>query len=514
MCAVLRPLPHPRSLPAPRMTLALALLAASLVACAGPDDAPDDPATAAVVAPVGAPQVIGLDAPAAVAGKFLVRLSDRALAQAPRATVGAALAALVADYDGEVLLVVDGAAPGGGIRLDRASAKAMASDPRVAAIEAVVEVRGQAIQEAAPWGLDRIDQRERPLNGLYAYPTATAAVHAYVVDTGFASNHPEFAGRVGDGIDTNPPSGGGGGGPAPNAGCYEHGTHVAGILGGTTYGVAKQVTLHSVRVLNCNVVGDSLYVVAGLQWIRDHHQLPAVVNMSLSIPVSSSNSTMVEALVNQLIAAGITVVASAGNDGADACSVIPARIPGVLTVGAYDQNDHVWAGSNGGNCVDLYAPGVDILSAIEGGSALKTGTSMAAPHVAGAVALEFGVYPSATAAEVATDLLLNRSNGWLLNTTYLYGASPPAPRNLRSYVGTCRWETRFLWDWAPGADYYKVWQSSYADFRTSSLVATTWDRQLTELFSGFRYVAVTACNSHGCGPRSASAPTRYLNGCL
>ncbi len=505
---------HLRPLTTPRAALALALVSASLVACgvgAESDHEASRPASAAAV-PVGPPQVLGLDAPGAVAGKFLVRLASPGLAAAPRAEVGATLAALATDYDGEVLLVVDGRSPGGALRLDRAGAKAMASDPRVATIEAALEVRGDAIQEAAPWGLDRIDQFERPLNGLYGYPAAPHPVHVYVVDTGFTM-HPEFTGRLGNGVDTNPPNPGGPPGPQPSADCRDHGTHVAGIVGGATFGVAKSAILHSVRVLNCEARGDSTYVLAGLQWIRDNFQAPAVVNMSLSIPVSSPGASLVEDLVEQLIEAGITVVASAGNDGVDACGFIPARTVEVLTVGAYDRDDRLWPSSNRGNCVDLYAPGVAIPSAVVGGSAEKTGTSMAAPHVAGAAALYLGVYPTASRAEVATDLLLSTS-GWLLNTSFLYGTPPPSPRNLRSYVGTCRWETRFVWDWAPGATSYQVWESPYADFRTASLVGTTWGRELTELFAGPRYVAVSACNHHGCGPRSSTATTKYLNGCL
>jgi subtilisin family serine protease/putative cell wall-binding protein len=234
-------------------------------------------------------------------------------------------------------------------------------------------------QSLAPWGLDRIDQKALPLNGRYTYSTGASGVQAYVVDTGVMASHPELAGRVSAGYSVVTDGRG-------TSDCNGHGTHIAGTIGGSTHGVAKQITVVPVRVVDCNGWGTSSGLIGGLEWILGRHVAgqPAVVNISLA----GAGSAAIDAAVNSVIAAGISVVTAAGNDGADACGVSPARVPGALTVGASTITDLRLSSSNVGSCVDLFAPGHAVPAAwSDGGIRSASGTSVAAPHVAGAVAL-------------------------------------------------------------------------------------------------------------------------------
>ena len=230
------------------------------------------------------------------------------------------------------------------------------------------------------WGLDRIDQRSLPLDGMYNSGGRTgSSVRAYVIDTGIRATHAEFGGRVGSGYS------------AINDGrgtndCEGHGTHVAGTIGGKTYGVAKQVKLFPVRVLDCEGSGTYSGVIAGVNWVTNNAVLPSVANMSLGGPASQSLDDAIKAS----IAKGITYVVAAGNSSADACNDSPARVPGAITVGATDPSDYAPYWSNYGSCIDLFAPGENVKSASNTGdtaTATKSGTSMASPHVAGVVAL-------------------------------------------------------------------------------------------------------------------------------
>jgi subtilisin family serine protease len=262
-----------------------------------------------------------------------------------------------------------------------------------------------ATQSAPPWGLDRSDQRSLPLSGTYTYPTTASNVTAYIVDTGIRASHADFGGRVGAGF-TSISDGRG------TDDCDGHGTHVAGTVGGATYGMAKAVTLRPVRVLDCTGSGNTSGVVAGLDWIVGHHQAgqPAVVNMSLGGDVDS----VLDAAVQRVIDDGVTMVVAAGNENQDACNVSPSRVPAALTVGATTRSDSRASFSNVGACLDLFAPGDGILSAGHLSNTATTtmaGTSMAAPHVAGAAALLLAAQPSLTPAQVHSRIVGNATTG-------------------------------------------------------------------------------------------------------
>lgn len=309
---------------------------------------------------------------------------------------------------------------------DNALAQLLA-DTRVEYVEEDGVVTGNPTQSNATWGLDRIDQRTLPLNGTYNYNTSASNVRAYVLDSGLRASHHEFAGRVGAGF------------PAINDGfgtddCHGHGTHVAGTIGGITWGVAKGVAIHPVRVLDCNNEGSWAGIIAGLDWVRTNHVKPSVANMSLGGPPNTS----ADAAVNTLINAGVTVVIAAGNNAGDACQRTPARVSNAITVGATDMNDARSSFSNFGSCLDLFAPGTSITSAWNtGDTATNTinGTSMAAPHVAGAAALYLAGNPTATPAQVTTALLNNATPGRVTNAgngspnRLLFTSNTPPPAN-------------------------------------------------------------------------------------
>ena len=236
----------------------------------------------------------------------------------------------------------------------------------------------EATQENATWGLDRIDQSNLPLNKKYDYISDGTNVRAYVIDTGILANHVEFNGRTIPGYSAI-------GAISNTTDCNGHGTHVAGTIGGTNYGVAQNVSLVPVRVLDCNGSGSTTGVIAGLEWVTANAVKPAVANMSLG----GGASTALDNAVSALVASGVTVVVAAGNSRADACKSSPARVPSAITVAASDKNDVFASFSNYGSCVDIIAPGVNITSAWWTSSTATgtiSGTSMASPHVAGVVA--------------------------------------------------------------------------------------------------------------------------------
>ena len=283
-------------------------------------------------------------------------------------------------------------------------AREMLKDRRVRFIEqdSIVSIN-QAVQSPATWGLDRIDQRALPANTNYTYAYTGYKVHAYIIDTGILTSHAEFAGRIGAGssaiVDANGVND-----------CNGHGTHVAGTVGGTSYGVAKSVILHPVRVLGCAGTGATSGVIAGVDWVTANHIKPAVANMSLG----GGASTALDDAVRKSIAAGVTYAIAAGNNNLDACGYSPARVTEALIVGSTTNTDARSSFSNFGSCVSIFAPGSAITSAwYTSTTATNTisGTSMATPHVAGAAALVLEQTPDATPAQVKQALVTAASPG-------------------------------------------------------------------------------------------------------
>jgi subtilisin family serine protease len=303
-------------------------------------------------------------------------------------------------------------AAGGGLRVERSFGHALRAfvatdvgddaliklldDPRVDYVEEDGVVQASATQNNATWGLDRIDQRALPLNSQYVYGTTASNVHAYIIDTGIRATHSDFGGRVGSGYSAINDGNG-------TNDCQGHGTHVAGTVGSATYGVAKGVRLYPVRVLGCNGSGSNSGIIAGMDWVRANHTRPAVANMSLGGGASSA----VDSAVASLSAAGVVVVVAAGNDNSSACNYSPARAASAITVGSTTNTDARSSFSNYGSCLDIFAPGSNILStsnASNSGTTTMSGTSMASPHVAGAAALYLAANPSATPSQVTSAL--------------------------------------------------------------------------------------------------------------
>jgi subtilisin family serine protease len=296
-----------------------------------------------------------------------------------------------------------------------AQAAALARSGRVVSVEADAPVSLSETQQPAPWGLDRVDQRPLPLSGSYSWTSSGAGVTAYVVDSGVLAAHTEFAGRITPGWSAVADGRG-------SSDCNGHGTHVAGTVAGSTYGVAKGATIVPVRVLDCNGSGYNSDVVAGLDWVAANHAAaaPAVVNLSLGGAASSAVDTAVQAVMND----GVAAVVAAGNSAVDACGSSPARVPAAVTVAASDSADRQASFSNVGSCVDLYAPGVGITSAYHtsaGATASMSGTSMAAPHVAGAAAVLLSQNPALTPAQVASALTSSATAGAVVGAT---GSTP------------------------------------------------------------------------------------------
>lgn len=307
-------------------------------------------------------------------------------------------------------LVYQHALKGFAASLPSRAVDALSHNQNVAWVEADGPVRLVTDQAPATWGLDRIDEKFRPMDGNYTYDYTGAGVTAYIIDTGIRISHAEFGGRASYGYDSVD-------GSLPADDCHGHGTHVAGITGGATYGVAKAFNLVAVRVLNCNGSGTWSGVIAGIDWVTGDHDSgeSAVANMSLG---GSANSS-VDTAVRTSIADGVSYAVAAGNGNIfgiaqDACGYSPARVTEAMTIGATDSTDKKASWSNYGNCVDWFAPGVSITSAWkDSDSATKTisATSMATPHTAGAAALYLAENPGSTPQQVRDGLYARTTKG-------------------------------------------------------------------------------------------------------
>src|SRR5438874_10752584 len=335
--------------------------------------------------------------PEVVPGQYIVVFSDRVADPASVAT------ALVRGLGGTMLHVYTSAIKGFAARLPASAAETLRQNPLVASVEPDQVMRADATQtmdaNGDPWGLDRIDQSALPLSGTYSYTATAGGVHAYIIDTGLWTLHPEFGGRADDVYDALGITG---------QDCNGHGTHVAGTVGAATYGVAKGVSLHGVRVLSCAGIGLNSDVIAGVDWVTANHVSPAVANMSLGGGKSSALDQAVTSLWNS----GVFLAVAAGNDNADACGSSPAGATGVFTVAASEKTDAKASYSNWGTCVEAYGPGSSIKSTyILGTTMTLSGTSMATPHVTGVAALYKATFGDATSATVSNWIINNATMG-------------------------------------------------------------------------------------------------------
>ncbi len=356
----------------------------------------------------------------AIPNSYIVVFKDTASLRAT-ATVGSAARELSGKHGAKLGRTYTSSVRGFSATVSEAKAREIAKDSRVAYVQQNGKVRASDTQSGATWGIDRIDQRALPLSTTYTYGTTASNVSAYVVDTGIRASHSQFGGRAKSGydfIDNDANSDDGNG----------HGTHVAGTIGGSTYGVAKGVTLYGVRVLDNDGFGTDAGVIAGIDWVTTNAKKPAVANMSLG----GDASTALDDAVKRSIAAGITYGIAAGNDTVDACTQSPSRVPEGITVGSTTRTDAASDFSNYGSCLDIFAPGSSITSSwntSDSATSTISGTSMATPHVVGAAALYLAANPSATPAQVR-DALVNGAT-----TGVVTSAGTGSPNRLL-YTGT------------------------------------------------------------------------------
>jgi subtilisin family serine protease len=320
----------------------------------------------------------------AIEGSYIVVLREGA---DPRSV--AAVAGVEPSY------VYTAAVNGFAASLNDGQLNALRHNPNVDYVEEDQQYDAVATQSGATWGIDRIDQRSRPLSGTYNYTSTASSVYAYVIDTGIYASHANFGGRASNVYDA---LGGNG------TDCNGHGTHVAGTVGSSTYGVAKGVRLRGLRVLNCSGSGATSGIISAIDWVRVNRVNPAVANLSLGGGYSSTLNTAITNLSNS----GVFVAVAAGNENQAACNVSPASATAATTVAASTSSDARASYSNYGSCVDIYAPGSSITSTwLNGGTNTISGTSMASPHVAGVGALYKATYGNAASSTIDSWLKTN-----------------------------------------------------------------------------------------------------------
>ncbi len=341
-----------------------------------------------------------------IENNYIVVLDDTWVGEKGKFSIAPYIAAeMAAMHKGQLKHVYQHALNGFAVEMSPEDAEALSNDYRVLFVEEDGVVTADATQSNPPWGLDRIDQRNRPLNAIYTFNWTGSGVRAYIIDTGIRTTHSQFGGRASNVFDAF-----GGNGQD----CNGHGTHVAGTVGGSTYGVAKSALLRGVRVLNCSGSGSNSGVIAGVDWVRNNHIAPAVANMSLGGGISSALDTA----VNNLHNANVTIAVAAGNSNTNACNSSPARATNAITVGSTTTTDARSSFSNFGTCLDLFAPGSGILSAwisSDTATATLSGTSMASPHVAGVAALYKQANPSASSTTIRNAIVNNATTNVVTN---------------------------------------------------------------------------------------------------
>jgi subtilisin family serine protease len=351
--------------------------------------------TLLVLSVISAPSIPAASAAEVSASSYIVVLREDVV------DPGMVAAEHAAGFGVEVTYLYQHALKGYAATIPSGLAEAVAADPRVAYVEADGVMSSSTTQSGATWGIDRIDQRYLPLSTTYTYTNTGSGVKAYIVDTGIRFSHSQFGGRAVSGYDAID------GGSADD--CNGHGTHVAGTVGGSAYGVAKGVTLVGVRVLNCSGSGSTSGVIAGIDWVTGNHLAgqPAVANMSLG----GGASTSLDSAVKRSISDGVSYAVAAGNGNAygaqNACNYSPARVSEAMTISATEKTDKKASWANYGSCVDWFAPGVSITSAwYTSTTATRTisGTSMATPHTAGVAALYLQANRSASPSTVRNAL--------------------------------------------------------------------------------------------------------------